>query len=257
LVQRIRLINSSKLIFCMKKQSKLTNVSAGVLVLAISFLPSLALARDTGESDEGVSVSVNANAREDGAGVSVNSTTTLGSQRDDAEDSQNDTRGSEDSVDRSSERQSNNASRESDEDETEIEVDQDSADSASSTVDAPEDVSSHGELRSFLNHMVKSDERIADVHVSSTSVDTHYDMPAKFLWAIPTNITAEVSVGSDGSVTVTYPWYAFLFAKHDSDLAAQLEQAASSTAAGTSTSFSASTQAHLLNLIFSILKSSQ
>lgn len=150
-----------------------------------------------------------------------------------------------------------NDNNQGDEDDNEIEVDHDSADEATSTVDRPDDVLNRGQLRSFLNHVLKGDEHIEDVHVSSTTVETHYDVPAKFLWAIPAHVNAQVTVNNDGTVSVTYPWYAFLFAK-DGELDNKLSQAIASSTANASTTasttISASLQAHLINAIFSILK---
>lgn len=137
---------------------------------------------------------------------------------------------------------------------SDIEIDHESAISSTSTVDTPDKVENRGQLRSFLEHVTKSDEHISDVHVSTTTVETHYDVPAKFLWAIPATLPTQVNVGADGSVTVTYPWYAFLFAT-DPQLEANLSQSASTTLSGTTT-FSASTQAHLLNALFEALRGS-
>ncbi len=136
----------------------------------------------------------------------------------------------------------------------EIEIDHESADNASSTINTPDRVSNRGQLRSFLNHVVKGDDNISDVHVSSTTIETHYELPAKFLWAIPTNIKADVVVNADGSVTVNYPWYAFLFSKNG-EIDNKLTQSISSTTGtGASTTLSANAQAHLLNLLFASLK---
>lgn len=146
-----------------------------------------------------------------------------------------------------------NDNNQGDENDNEIEIDHGSADEATSTVDKPEEVSNRGQLRSFLNHVLKGDDNINDVHVSSTTIDTHYDVPAKFLWAIPAHVNASVTVNNDGTVSVTYPWYAFLFAK-DGDLNGKLTQAVASSTANASTTISASLQAHLINAIFSILK---
>ncbi len=213
----------------MNKKSNFLQAMVGALVLTLGLLPVAALARDN--EGAGASLQVNVSARveaDDREDLSADSTTTVRMREEDESEIESEI-------------------------ENEIEVDHDSAKSASSTIKTPERVSNRGELRSFLNHIVKGDDRIADVHISSTTIETRYDMPAKFLWSIPTKLTANISIDSEGSVSVKYPWYAFLFAKHDSDLAAQLEQSASTTA---STSFSANTQAHLLNLIFSILKGS-
>jgi hypothetical protein len=241
----------------MNKKSNLIQGFVGALILATTLLPAAALARDGEDSGATlpVNISTHIESEDSGDGVSSNSTTTATLQ-DEGENSDNNNQGEEASSTsrhNEGEHQSIKSGHESDVNDNEIEIDQESADTATTTIDAPEHVSNHGELRSFLNHIVKEDSRISDVHVSSSTIETHYEMPAKFLWAIPTNLTADVTVNSDGSVTVTYPWYAFLFAKHDSNLTAQLQQSATST--GTTT-LSASVQAHLLNLLFSSLKTS-
>ncbi len=144
---------------------------------------------------------------------------------------------------------------ENDQDDNEIKVDQRSAKDSTTTIDVAERVSNRGQLRSFLNHIVKGDDRIADVNVSSTTVETHYKLPARFLWAIPANITANVTINANGSVAVTYPWYAFLFATNKG--VEDHLNASSSTIVSGQTTFSASTQAHLLNSLFTVLKESK
>lgn len=242
----------------MNKKSNLLYGFAGVLILATTFLPAAALAREGEASGVTVSgtISTHVETEDGGDGVSSNASTTArvheGDENGTSETNQNDTE-SNTSRFNDGEHQSSKSGHESDKNDNEIEVDQESADNASTTIDSPEHVSNHGELRSFLNHVVKEDNRISDVHVSSSTIETHYEMPAKFLWVIPMNLTADVSVTSDGSVTITYPWYAFFFAKHKNNLAGQLGQSATST--GTTT-LSASDQARLLNLLFSHLKTS-
>ncbi len=136
-----------------------------------------------------------------------------------------------------------------------IEIDHDGALNATTTVKNPGDVYNRGQLRSFLNHLVKDDGRVASIQVSSTTIQTEYALPARFLGAIPMNLSTHISVGADGSVTVTYPWYAFLFGNRDEKLKDQIAKAASSTPeVGTSVTLSASVQAHLLNLLMSVLK---
>ncbi|MBY0473196.1 hypothetical protein K2Q00_02840 [Patescibacteria group bacterium] len=225
----------------MDKKSTLAQGLVGALVLATTLLPAAALARDGEDSRTTLPVNVSTHIESEGSDDSISAdSATTATVRGDNEDKSNDSSG------RKLEENDNEI-------ESEIEIDQESAHNASTTIDAPEHVSNRGELRSFLNHVIKADDRISDVRVSSSTIETHYQMPAKFLWTIPMNLTAKVSVDSNGSVNITYPWYAFLFAKHDSDLAAQLEQSAAST--GTTT-LSASAQAHLLNLLFSNLKTS-
>lgn len=252
----------------MKKQSWLNYTFVGVLVLTIGILPAAAFARDDDNSgSHATGTAVIHVETSDGEEISVGATTTEGTHAEDVDENESDNADNADNNDQGKEASStrhgqDNEHRDTtprhesdsdDEDAGEIEIDHDSADNATTTIDAPEHVSNRGELRSFLNHVIKEDDRIADVHVSSTTIETHYEMPAKFLWTIPVNLTAEVSVKNDGSVSITYPWYAFLFAKHRGDIETQLEQSVASTS---STTFSANTQAHLLNLLFLTLKNS-
>lgn len=150
-----------------------------------------------------------------------------------------------------------NAGTKDDKNDIEIDIDHEAALEATTTIKDSAEVHTRGELRSFVNHLVKEDDRIAHVQVSTSTIDAQYSLPARFLWTIPTHISAQVSVGADGSVAVSYPWYAFLFVTHGDELKTQLSQAARSTVganANASTTLTTSTQAHLLNLIFSILK---
>lgn len=223
----------------MNNKRRFLSLSAGIMALLFGLFPSaVALAEsEHGGVSAGTSLQTQIET-DDHEGVSIGATTSANIRESDSEDSQDDLNEQGDI-----------------EDSDEVEVDHDSAFQATTTIENSDKVHNRGELRSFLNHLVKEDDRIANVRVSSTSVETEYSIPARFLWAIPTNISGQVSVGADGVVTITYPWYAFLFARHDDELKAQLTQAASTTVgASASTTLSASTQARLLNLILSVLK---
>lgn len=240
----------------MKHKMRLLPLAAGAAALVFGLYPGAIAFAESG--DDGVSVQARIEAG-DQEGVSIDASTSATLKESDSRG-----RDSEDSRGRSatssSEREDSarNADEQgNDEDSGEIEVDHDSALQATTTIKNSDEVHTNGELRSFLNHLVKEDDRIANVQISSTTIETQYALPARFLWAIPTSIPAHVAVGADGSVTITYPWYAFLFAKHDDEIKTQLTQAASSTVGvSTSTALSADTQAHLLNLLFSILRGS-
>jgi hypothetical protein len=251
----------------MKKTADSIQALAGVLVLALSFLPAAAFAREEG----GVGLSVTSDIStqieagdNDNEGVSAQSTTNIKSQeRSDNESERDGQSGEASSTDNRGDDELNSddlndeADDESDEADDTIEIDHDSAEEASTTIDTPEHVTNRGQLRSFLNHVVKGDDRIANLLVSSTTIEAHYDLPAKFLWTIPVSLTAQVSVQSDGSVSITYPWYAFLFATRKDEISAQLSQIGTSTVGTSSTeALSASAQAHLLNLLFSALRGS-
>ena len=96
------------------------------------------------------------------------------------------------------------------------------------------------------------------MELSSTSVNVQYDAPSKFLGFIPMTVPANVEVGGNGSVNVSYPWYSFLFATNKAQLQDNIAQAvASSTAAqGTTTAaLSVTQQAQVLNIVQSVFKS--
>lgn len=239
----------------MKKTSPFSHVLVPVLAATLAMVPVAALARDGEASDN--SATLNATVQMDtgdSEGASAGSNTSIGGGE--GEQNRNDNKATTTQHTQDREEVSSNSEQGANEADDEIRIDHESVASSSTEVSAPEGVATRGELRSFLNHIVNSDERIADVHVSSTTIETHYEVPAKFLWAIPTNLTAQVSVAADGSVEVHYPWYAFLFATKGEELQAQLAQAATSTMGAGATSFSASMQAHLLDRLFSILKDS-
>ena len=227
---------------------KVLQAFIGVLVLMTGLVPVLAFARDNegGSANVQTTVRVSTDSGEDDSEVRDNAS---GQAETDREHSSTTKRYEGD-------RESLHTNGSNDDEDSEIEIDQDSATEASSTIEDPEEVSNRGELRSFLNHALKTDEHIGDVHVSSTTVETHYDVPAKFLWSIPMDLTANVVVNADHSVTVTYPWYAFLFATQ-SGLEDKLNNAVSASSTIVSDTLSANAQAHLLNLLFSVLRGTQ
>lgn len=241
------------------KKHQYSQASVSILIVALALYPALTFAR--GE-DSGVNIQATAGihaGEEDSEGASLQSSTAIhageSGKDDTSEDDTHDatTTKHHQKVDHDS----STMGRESDEGDNELEIDHESADNASNTIGTPEHVSNRGELRSFLNHILKNDAHIENVHVSSTTIETHYNMPAKFLWAIPTNISADVTVNANGSVTVTYPWYAFLFAKNGEIENTLTQTLSSSTEATASSTLSASAEAHVINLLFSILKDSQ
>lgn len=220
-------------------------VGSALIALSLVVLPLSALAKDGVSGEVQGSTGVEAETGSSGAGISGGGNASAGVKVDSwgvVSSDDGETRGK--------------ADMDSD---TDFEVSAADATAASTTIDAPERVTTRGELRAFLNHLVKADDRVADVHVSSTTVETSYEIPAKFLWVIPASISANVAIENDGTVTVKYPWYAFLFAtaKSKDDIRTVVQEQASSTV-GTSAqaTLSASTQAHLLNAVFAALKTS-
>jgi len=244
----------------MNNKKRLLSLSAGVAALLLGLYPGAIAFAESEDGGLSVGASLQTQIETDNhEGSSVGAATSANIKESDSgevdsEDSHSTatTTVHREDLQRNSNEQGDN---ENNDDSDEVEVDHDSALQATTTIENSDEVHNRGQLRSFLNHLVKEDDRIADVQVSSTTIETQYSLPARFLWVIPASISAHVSVGTDGSVTITYPWYAFLFAKHDDEIKDQITQAASSTVgASASTTFSAGTQAHLLNLILSVLK---
>lgn len=221
---------------------KIFSILIGLVTILFGIYPATsALAKSESESESSITTSVNENGSGDELEVKVG----VNNQEESSHDATT-TKLRGDDSERNSEKDA------SDTEDTEIEVDHEHALTATSTVEDSGQVHNRGELRSYLNHLMKQDEHISAVNVSSTTVDTQYSLPANFLGAIPAHVQAQVTVGADGAVTITYPWYAFLFAKHDDKLKSALTQVSSELSA--STTLSASAQAHFLNAIFTILK---
>lgn len=147
----------------------------------------------------------------------------------------------------------------------EVEVDRESADAgmlATSTprVEHSQDVNNSDQLRSFAAHVINEDRHVSRVALSSSTVEAHVDTPASFLGFLPTSVQAQVSVNSDGSVDVHYPWYAFFFKTNQDQVKTQVtdavDQALASTTLDTQTqtTLSAKLQATILESITSSLK---
>lgn len=80
-------------------------------------------------------------------------------------------------------------------------------------------------LESYAAASVRADERLDAVTVAEDQMHVTYRKEARFLGFIPGSVKTDVSVTADGQVTVDYPWYAFFFAKGESEdeLAARIE----------------------------------
>lgn len=148
-----------------------------------------------------------------------------------------------------------------DNDNEQVEVDRGHMGTTTEDVQRPEDVQNFGQLRSFAAHVINEDRHVSRVALSSTTVQAHVDAPASFLGVLPTSVQAQVSVNSDGSVDVHYPWYAFFFKTNQDQVKTQVTNAvnqvlASSTLdAQTQATLSAKLQATILQSIVSSLKS--
>lgn len=94
------------------------------------------------------------------------------------------------------------------------------------------EVSSNADLSGYIAAEMQNDENLAKVETSSNTVSVTYQEPARFLGFIPLSLKATATVDAQGDVSISYPWYSFLYAKADADLEAQLESRLSSVFAG-------------------------
>ena len=86
-------------------------------------------------------------------------------------------------------------------------------------------VSSDTELRAYISGVIHHDTNVSAVSSSKDSVKMTYKQPARFLAVLPTSIDATATVNADGSINVSYPWYAFLFLKNRSTLEGKIHDA--------------------------------
>jgi|GEM_PF-3352137 len=195
-----------------------------VLALLFGFGPVAALARDTG--DAAVRVQVQAQVSGEDSQENANS---LSAGRD-AEDQELGADGTSTST--------GIGRQEDSEDNDEIDLNQGSSGERgqASTTPAAErgllraaEVHDRNELRQFARAALQEDRNIENVHISSTTVRTEYPTRARFLGVVPANVKAQVDVNADGTVSVTFPWYAFLFATNKGELQSQVQNSVLST----------------------------
>lgn len=102
---------------------------------------------------------------------------------------------------------------------------------------------------------VESDIRASDVAIASSSVGMTYPIKAKLFGVFPVTLTVHARVESSGTVSVRYPWYAFLFSTDQAALQTKLEAIGQAAAAWNTASFDAQQQLALLALIHTALES--
>ena len=131
---------------------------------------------------------------------------------------------------------------------------------ASSTVglERAEQVHDRNALRRFAMAKLKADENANEVKLSSTTVEASYPTHARLFGFIPTSLNTRVAINSDGTVSVTLPWYAFLFGTEGDKVHANLEETVQATIGSTtaSTTLTAQMQARLLESILATLHAS-
>ena len=118
---------------------------------------------------------------------------------------------------------------------------------------SPSDVHTQGDLYGYIASAIRADGNLSAATASGRMVSVTYKVPARLFAVIPLSIAATATVHADGSVSVSYPWYAFLFAKDSVSLSSNVENAveadlgtSASAAVAANGNFSADLQARLI-----------
>lgn len=130
------------------------------------------------------------------------------------------------------------------------------ADSSEPTI-AAANVSSSGDLNSFVKSEMKADANLGSVGVDSNSVNVNYKEQAKLFGFIPMKTSVTVTVDNSGNVTLHYPWYRFLMSVDDSNLKTNLQSnaaAAMSANANVNSTASLSTKAEVVEAVVNTLR---
>ena len=86
------------------------------------------------------------------------------------------------------------------------------------------------DLSAYVESQMSADTNLKNVTHTDSSVTVAYKQPAKLFGLIPSSLTATTEIKADGTVTVSYPWYAFLYSK--TVTSTDLETSISSTVSG-------------------------
>lgn len=118
-------------------------------------------------------------------------------------------------------------------------------------------VKSETDLSAYTTAALRADERIDAVSFAEDAVEVSYYEQGRLIGIFPVTMKARAKVASDGTVTVSYPWYRFLVASDDTnaDVKAKLESrvAALRADATAETALTASAKAELMDEIRSSL----
>lgn len=119
------------------------------------------------------------------------------------------------------------------------------------------DVHTSADVSAYAKGIMRADAKVQDVTVASDSVSVSYREPARFLWVFPASLTATATVGADGTVAVSYPWYSFLMsAPRATDIETSIQAGvAANTGASANAGLSVSEQAQLLQSVASAFAS--
>jgi hypothetical protein len=82
--------------------------------------------------------------------------------------------------------------------------------SAQYSVTDADAVQTQASLESYAGSLVRDDERLEEAVLEGDTLTVKYRLDADFLGFIPSSIVATAIADATGTVTVVYPWYAFL-----------------------------------------------
>lgn len=246
------------------KKPRASALFVAVLPVMFGLVPLIAFAEDGGSQSDQVRIETNVNT--DGGSTTIQSDTESSAASNNRGDVQEKGGLSASTTERGSResehavQNNQNASNEQvdQNDQEEMDIGRDSVDTqASSTVEIEhaDKVHNKTDLKHFAETKLKGDENANEVKLSSTTVETAYQTHARLFGFIPMSLNTHVAVNNDGTVSVTFPWYAFFFGTEKDKLQSDLTQAAQTTVGSTtaSTTLSAQMQAHLLDSILSTL----
>lgn len=133
--------------------------------------------------------------------------------------------------------------------------------SAEATQIAATSVRTQAELSGFVASQLVSDENVSRVETSADDVSVTYEQRAHLFGFVPVTVEATATVSADGSIDVSYPWYAFLMTTNEGELEATIEQrvsgsvsAATNASADAAAGFTSTTQAQVIGSIRSAME---
>lgn len=124
---------------------------------------------------------------------------------------------------------------------------------SSTEITNPREVRTASDLRAFSAGVFAHNKHVTNISVSTTSVSTTFDSPARLFGFIPASLPAQAKVSNDGAVRVSFPWYAFLFATDHAALQAAIASSTAEAGVGARTSLTAEEQAALVQRISSAI----
>lgn len=105
-------------------------------------------------------------------------------------------------------------------------------------------IQTNDDLSAYNDLVIKARPAVKSVNVNTDgSMDIGYSQPAKFLGMFNASLTSDVHVDANGTVTVSTPWYGFLYAADTTPVQSSVAAAVQQSGAQLGAQASASTQA--------------